>query len=203
MNATLLKLSSLVLLPASLIMVVSCSSTPDGKENISEEAAYEHGVPGGVYVQTYETTATVTAIDPATRKVTLRRDNGSENTFTAPNEMVNFNQLRVGDRIKAIVTGKAVVFMASDAPPQSEGTATIVALPEKGSKPGALVADTVQVKAKVTAIDLKKREATLELPDGHSETFEVRKDVDLTKRKVGEEVVIRATQAVLIGVEKP
>jgi translation elongation factor P/translation initiation factor 5A len=198
-NTNFLKFSVLVLLSASLLTVVSCSST-DGK--VTDEAKYEKGVPGGVYVQTYETTATVTAIDPATRKVTLRRENGNEATYTAPGEMVNFDQLRVGDRIKAVVTGKAVVFMATDAAPQGEGSATIVVLPAEGSKPGALVADTVQIKAKVTAIDLKKRKATLQFPDGHTETFEVRKDVDLTKRKVGEEVVIRATQAVLVGVQK-
>ena len=199
MNANILKFSGLVLMSASLLTVVSCSST-NGK--VTDEAKYEKGVPGGVYVQTYEAVATVTAIDPATRKITLRRENGNEATYTAPGEMVNFNQLHVGDRIKATVTGKAVVFMATDAPPQGEGAATIVALTPEGSKPGALVADTVQIKAKVTAIDLKKRRATLEFPDGHSETFTVRKDVDLTQRKVGEEVVIRATQAVLIGVQK-
>jgi hypothetical protein len=61
----------------------------------------------------------------------------------------------------------------------------------------------VQVTAKVTAIDLKHHKATLQLPDGTSKTFAVRPDVDLTQRKVGEEVVIRFTEALAISVEKP
>ncbi len=201
MKTNLLKLATAALMPVALLMFTSCSSTPEG--TATEKSITEPGVPGGVFVKTYETTATVSALDVATRKVTLTSEGGTKNTFTAPTEMVNFDQLRVGDRIKAIVTGRAVVFMASDAAPQVEGAATLVALTPEGSKPGVLAADTVQVKATVTDINLKKHKATLLFPEGNSETFEVRKDVDLTQRKVGEQVVIRVTQAVLIGVQKP
>jgi hypothetical protein len=65
------------------------------------------------------------------------------------------------------------------------------------------MASTVQVAAKVTAIDLKHHKATLQLPDGSSKSFDVRPDVDLTQRKVGEEVVIRFTEALALSVEKP
>jgi hypothetical protein len=93
--------------------------------------------------------------------------------------------------------------MAKDNPPASEGEAALVALAPKGAKPGGLMANTVQVIAKVTAIDLKHHKATLLFPDGTTKTVAVRKDVDLTKREVGEEVVIRCTEAVAIVVEKP
>jgi hypothetical protein len=65
------------------------------------------------------------------------------------------------------------------------------------------VADTVQVTATVTAIDLKAHKATLQFTDGTTRTIAVRKDVDLTQRKVGEQVVIRSTEALAISVEKP
>src|SRR5262249_33773748 len=114
----------------------------------------------------------------------------------------NFDQIQVGDQLKLKVAEQLVVFMASDAPPQTEGAVTMVALAPVGAKPGGLVADTIQIKAKVTAIDLKKHKATLQFPDGSEKTVAVRKDVDLTQRKVGEEVVIRCTEAVAISVEK-
>ena len=164
---------------------------------------YQPGVPGGVFVETYKNTATVTAIDAATRKVTLVTKDGRMDTFKAGPEVINFDQIRIGDQVKATVTEQVAVYMAKDNPPASEGEASLVALAPKGAKPGALMANTVQVTAKVTAIDLKHHKATLKLPDGTTKTVAVRPDVDLTQRQVGEEVVIRVTEAVAIAVEKP
>jgi phage baseplate assembly protein gpV len=48
-----------------------------------------------------------------------------------------------------------------------------------------------------------KHKTTLQFPDGTTKTFAVRQDADLTQRKVGDEVVIRATEAVAISVKKP
>ena len=57
--------------------------------------------------------------------------------------------------------------------------------------------------AKVIAIDLEKRTATLRFEDGNTETFPVRADVDLSRHKVGEQVVFRVTEMIAIWVEKP
>jgi hypothetical protein len=78
-----------------------------------------------------------------------------------------------------------------------------VELAPKGAKPGGLVAETTQVTAKVTAIDQKKRTATLRFEDGSTKTLPVRSDVDLSKRKVGEQVVFQVTEMVAVSVEKP
>ncbi|MCX6875305.1 MAG: hypothetical protein NTW21_16085 [Verrucomicrobia bacterium] len=64
-------------------------------------------------------------------------------------------------------------------------------------------ATPIQLVGTVTAIDLKKHQATLRFSDGSSKSFAVRKDVDLTKRKVGERVVIRSTEVFAILLEKP
>ena len=81
--------------------------------------------------------------------------------------------------------------------------ATIDRLAPKGAKPGGVVAETQQYTAKITAINLKKRQATLLFPDNTTRTFTVRKDVDLSQRKVGEEVAFRVTMATAISVKKP
>jgi hypothetical protein len=189
------------LLPAVLLTFTSCSST--SKIEPTTTAAYQQGVPGGVFVETYKNTATVTAIDAANRKVTLVTRDGRMDTFKAGPEVVNFDQIHIGDQVKATVTEQLAVYMAKDNPPATEGEAALVALAPKGAKPGALMANTVQVTAKVTKIDLKHHKATLKLPDGTTKTIAVRPDVDLTQRQVGEEVVIRVTEAVAIAVEKP
>ena len=201
MKPNTLKLTTLALLPAALLTFTSCSSTP--KIEPTTTAVYQQGVPGGIIVETYKNTATVTAIDAANRKVTLVTPDGRKETFKAGPEVVNFDQIRIGDQVKATLTEQLAVYMAKDNPPASEGEAALVALAPKGAKPGGLMANTVQVIAKVTAIDLKHHKATLKLPDGTTKTVAVRKDVDLTQRQVGEEVVIRCTEAIAIAVEKP
>ena len=55
------------------------------------------GVAGAA--QTIRTTATITAIDPATRAVTLKGENGREVGVTAGPEVANFAQMKVGDQV--------------------------------------------------------------------------------------------------------
>ncbi len=201
MKRNVLRWSVVGFAPAAMLVFTSCSSTP--KVEPTTTAVYQPGVPGGIVVETYQNTATVTAIDAANRKVTLVTPDGRKETFKAGPGVVNFDRIKVGDQVKATLAQQLVVYMARDNPPAAEGEAALVALAPKGAKPGGLMANTVQVIAKVKAINLKDRKATLEFPDGSTKTVEVRKDVDLTQRQVGEEVVIRCTEAVAISVEKP
>jgi len=78
-----------------------------------------------------------------------------------------------------------------------------VALAPKGAKPGGVMAETTQVTAKVTAIDVAHRKATLHFEDGSTRTVAVRPDVELGKRKIGDRVIIRVTDALAIKVRKP
>ncbi len=201
MNLIILKTAALALAPAALLSLTSCSSTPRGEATTT--AAYQEGVPGGVVVDTVKTTATVTGIDPANRKVTLVSPDGKKTTYKAGPEVINFDQIRVGDQLKVTVAEELVVYLAEQGAPPSASAASLVALAPKGAKPGAFMANTVEVTAKVKSINLQGHKATLEFPDGTTKTIAVRKDVDLTQRKVGEAVVIRTTEALAISVEKP
>ena len=192
----------LAICPAAALLLTSCSSskpTPD----TTTAAVYQAGVPGGFFVETSRLNATVSSIDPAKRKVTVFDADGEKTTVKCGPDVINFDQIRVGDKVRVVVTAQLAVYMAKDAPPSSDGEAALVALAAKGAKPGGLMAGTVQVTAKVKAINLKHHKATLLFPDGKSKTFAVRPDVDLTQRSVGEEVVIRVTEAVALSVDKP
>ena len=201
MNTNTLKTALLALAPAALLGLTSCSSTLQGDS--TSTTATQQGVPGGVVVDTFQTTATVSDIDAANRKVTLVGPDGKKVTYKAGPDVINFDQIRVGDQLKITAARELVVYLAEQGAPPPTGSADLVALAPKGAKPGGLMVSTTQITAKVKAIDLKKHKATLEFPDGTSETYPVRPDVDLTQRSVGEEVVIRLTQAVAITVEKP
>jgi hypothetical protein len=204
MSTKTFKRSARALAPAALVALASCSSTPpQAKYETSTAATFQEGVPGGVMVETHKLTATVTSLDADKREVTLLSHDGQKTTLKCGPEVTNYDQIRVGDQLKILATEELVAYLAEAGAPPSDGSAAVVALAPKGAKPGGVVATTVQLTAKVTAIDLKKHKATLQFPDGTSRTVAVRKDVDLTKRRVGEEVVLRTTGTLAISVEKP
>src|ERR1035438_6553446 len=98
MKPVILKPFALSLLPAALLAFSSCSTEPRGKG--AGFTAIQPGVPGGVAVQTYKETATVTGIDKATRKVTLVTKDGTKSTVKCGPEVANFAQIEVGDQVK-------------------------------------------------------------------------------------------------------
>jgi hypothetical protein len=142
--------------------------------------------------------ATVRAIDAATRKVTLSTEAGTQAPFTVPPEVRNFDQLRVGDRVNATVHERLVIFVdRAEREPSVAHAAGLARAPE-GAKPGAIVAEAFEVVAKVTSIDTANRRATLRFADGQSKTIPVREDVDLSRYKVGNSVVIQISQHIAL-----
>ena len=202
MKTKLLKLAALLAAPAALLALTSCSSDEPRGEGTSI-TKIQRGVPGAVMIDTYQQVSTVTAIDKATRKLTLVARDGTKGTFTASPAVANFDQLEVGDQVKATLTDQLVVFVRNPGEPSGDGAAAVVALAPLGAKPGAVFAHTAEITAKVQSIDVKHQKATLLFPDGTTKTFEVRPDVDLTKQTVGADVVFRTTEALAISVEKP
>ncbi|MFO7686533.1 MAG: copper-binding protein [Desulfobacterales bacterium] len=189
---------------AVVLTLTSCTSvsTPPPAET-SSASAYQEGVPGGVIVNTLDVSAKVTAIDRANRKATLLGPDGKRFTVKAGPEYVNFDQVGVGDWVNLTVTEELVVYLNEGGESGNDESAALVALAPKGAQPGGLIAETTQITGTVTAIDPEKRTATLRFEDGSTKTFPVRSDVDLTKRKVGEQVVFRITEMIAISVEKP
>ena len=203
MKAITLSLTTLALCPAAIVILTSCSSTPMTPVEKTSATTFQKGVPGGVVVETRKFTARVTDIDDPNRKVYLVTPDGQTTTVKCGPEVINYDQIHTGDQLKVTVTEELVAYLADAGEPPTEGAATTVALAPKGARPGGVIADTVQVTAKVSAIDLAHHKATLQFPDGSKRTVAVRPDVDLTQRRVGEEVVLRTTGIVAISVEKP
>jgi hypothetical protein len=168
----------------------------------STVGAYAPGEAGGVASRVIKASATVTEIDPKTRHISLSTDDGSRATFAAPPEMHNFDQLRVGDKVNATLKEQILVSVGPGTKPSDTHAAAVARAP-KGARPGAMAAETFQAIATVKAIDSAKRTATLQFADGDAATVPVRKDVDLTRYKVGDSVLIRITQQLTVLTERP
>jgi hypothetical protein len=197
-------IGALLLLAPALICLTACTSvSPPPPAQAASSAAIQEGVPGGVFVNTVEVSARVAAIDRDSRKVTLIDVDGEKFTVKVGPEAVNFDQIQVGDLVRATVTEEMVVYLDEEGAASPDTAAGVVALAPKGARPGGLVAETAQITATVAAIDRENRTATLEFEDGSTKTFPVRDDIDLSQRKVGETVVFSATEMIAISVEKP
>ena len=154
-------------------------------------------------VATETRTATVQAVDPAHRTVTLRSPDGTTSTYQVGKEAVNFDQIKVGDQVKiTLVESLAVTIRKTDEPPSVAESQAITRAP-KGAMPGGVIVNTTELTARVTAIDTTNRTVTLVGPAGNTRTLNVGPDVDLTKVKPGDNVVVRYTEALKIQVERP
>ena len=159
------------------------------------------GVAGGIIDEVFTASATVSAVDPASRMITLLSPDGSTAAFPAPRSMQNFDQLRVGDKVNATLRERLEIYVNPNGGSPSASAVALAARAPKGAKPGAIVAQEYELTANVVAIDSTNRQATLRFVDGQTRVVNVRPDVDLTKYKVGDQVVIRVTEALQIIAE--
>ena len=181
-------------LALTLPIFTACSSMGTGDQGAE---------PGAIAVETVQMTATVKALDRAKRTVTLAGKGGKRVTYKVGEGAVNFDQIRVGDRVNVTVTEALAVFLRPQGTPPSAGEGAVVALAPKGARPGGLVATTTEVTARVLSVDTATNHVTLELPDGSKRTVSVNPRIDLGRVSPGMAVMARVTDALAIAVEKP
>lgn len=204
MSNTLNRWLPLLGLVACLVVAVVAVIAQAQAPSTDSPAAAVKDRPGVVYVDRSSLAATVEAVDMDKRTVTLRGPDGKTVTLKAPPEVRNFDQIKTGDAVLAEFLDAVAVFVrTSDTPPDAGETGRVEVAP-RGEKPALAMADTVEVRARVEAIDHGTRTVTLRGPEGNVKSITVDPSVQrLDQVKVGDEVVIRHTEAVAITVRKP
>lgn len=158
--------------------------------------------PGKVGVaQTVKLTATITAIDKATRDITLKGPEGNELTVTAGPEVKNFAAMRVGDQVN-------VDYLEALTLELKKGGGQKVARKEQegvkpaapGSRPGAIAGRQVTIVADVIAVDPAKQSVTLRGPQ-RTVTLAVSDPEQFKRIAKGDQVEATYTQALAIAVE--
>lgn len=167
--------------------------------SLAEEAADK---PAGVEGVLVTVEATVTAVDQTRRRVTLKDADGNEVELEVGEEVRNLPQVEVGDRVSAQYF-RGLVFNVEPAgsgkPLRVEHTRAERADP--GEKPGASATKTVEIIARVEAVEPGERLVTLRGPRAVV-TLQVDEDVDLSTVKVGDMVKAEFVESVAIGVTK-
>ncbi len=190
----------LAVLPLVAAALAACGGNKvEGTESVAVAAA-----PGGgaIVVETFTSTAKVSALNTKDRKVTLEFPDGKKTTFKATPDMVNYNQLQVGDQVNAVVTEQAVVWLSKNGGPPSSAVEGGAILTPVGAKPGGIAVATVAVTATITAIDQAKGKVTLQFDTGKPQTYKLGKGADLTGVSVGDQVNAVVTEGVAVTVTK-
>jgi len=147
-------------------------------------------------------TATVVEVDPATRNVTLKAHDGRVVTLNASNEVRNFDQIKVGDKLTAQYTvGVSLDLRKNSAGIRQSAEKETMTRSEPGAKPGGTVARQVQVMADVVKVDHKNRLVTLRGPRGNMVDLAVDDPAQLKNIKKGDQVEATYTEAVVISME--
>lgn len=196
----------LLMCVVATLALTSCSSTSPAAKPLGETTRttiYKEGVPGGIIVETTRFQAAVVAIDATSRTVTIAVPDGRQKVIGCGPEVVNFDQIRVGDRVSAVITSELALALAGADMPSADASTKAAVLSPKGDKPGVAAAKTQEYTATITDINRNRREVTLRLPDDTTRTFPVRPDIDLSQRKVGQQVAVRVAVAVAISVDDP
>lgn len=152
---------------------------------------------------TVRVVATVEAIDKENRILTLRDPSGEIRTMTVDSAVKNFERIQRGDRVNAEYLEEVAVYIQAPGMVAKDETASVSARAPGDGKPSGAVVDTVQRLATVEDINYETRVVTLRAPDGSLRTIRVSPRIGpLDKISKGDQIIVRYTQVVAVGVSK-
>ncbi len=153
---------------------------------------------------TVEVNATVRSVDAETRKIVLDNETtGQSEIIVAGPEIVNFDQIEAGDKVKAIYTLGIAARMAMpnevDSAVEVDGQAT------EGEKPGALTGTAVTLVLEFISFDPDASVATVKDNTGTEQMIEVATDTGrsfTSDLKAGDMIALTFTEGLAVGIVK-
>jgi Cu/Ag efflux protein CusF len=145
-------------------------------------------------------TATIKAIDTKTRSVTLRSENGDEDTFTVGPAVTRLDQLKVGDTIKATYY-ESLVFQVRKPGDPAAASGTALAAGRLKDTPGGAIGQEQTTSVTVKAVDMNVPSITVTTADGRTLTRKIADKKNLAGVKPGDRIDITYTQAVVVSAE--
>jgi hypothetical protein len=194
-----IKITVIAAIPALMLAVTGYAQEPTATAKAKSKPDAE----GAIEVEALTATSKVTAVDPAKRTVTLTNDAGQTSTYKIGKKVRNFDQIKVGDEVKATLLESVAIMVSKSSAPPEAGERDLVAVAPKGAMPGVIMAKTRQITAKIVSVDPQARTVTVEGPMGGKPTIKVGPKVNLDQLQNGDDVTLRVTDALAIRVEKP
>jgi hypothetical protein len=185
---------------ATLVAAALAASTAFAQADVSSAVATGPGQARAVSLVT--ATAKVKSIDAAKREITLELKDGKTHTVTAGPEVRNFDQIKVGDTVKAqyvesldiqlIKNGKLIL---------GRSQTTSVDRSEPGKKPGGVAVQEVTAVAEVVNVDAAKHLVTVKNDKGDLFDLNVKDPEQLKLVQKGDQVQAKYTVGLAVAVE--
>ena len=185
MSKTFVFVALLAMLP------VAASAAPQTKSQEAKTVTKQNKVTANV---------TIKAIDPATRSVTLRAENGDEDTFKVGPEVTRFNQLKVGDTITATYY-ESLVFQVRKPGDPAVTSGAVAAGGRLKDMPGGAIGTQETTTVTVKAVDMNVPSITVVTADGHTLTRKIADKKNLEGVNPGDKIDITYTQGLVVAAE--
>ena len=147
-------------------------------------------------------TVTVEAIEQSTRTLTVKGDKGIYEILQAAPDVKRFSELKVGDKITVRYYENVVVRVKK--PGEAAVDVDSAALTKgQGARPAGTAATQRTITVTITEMDAKKGTVTVKGPNGYNYSRKVDDKKALSKLKVGDQLDMTWTEAMLISVDPP
>ena len=155
----------------------------------------------------YETTpvtvtATIEAIDRATRTVTLKNPKGESFDVTANEQVQGFDRLKVGDQISATLYEAIAINVRKPGAPAPSGQPTTTVM-RKDRVPGSETRRQETFTVSVQSVDPSVPSITVKGPRGRIVTMKVANPASVEGLKAGDTVDVTYYQSLLIKADRP
>ncbi len=185
------------------LIATVCAVPAPAQQTSTEGSAAISSEPGKAKaVRTVEISARVVSIDKAARTVTLKGLRGNLVDVVAGDEIRNFDQIKVHDRVVVRYTEALALELRKTKSGSRDVTVSEGSSQAKpGEQPAAAGARQVTAIADVIAVDPKNSTITLKGPRGNVVVLDVQNPDQFKVVKKGDQVDVTYTEAVAVSVE--
>lgn len=184
------------------VVALSVLATPLWAQQAPTGGTVVASVPGKAAVMdTVKVTASVVALDKATRAVTLKTASGKMLDVVAGEEVKNFDQIKVGDQLVVQYVQALTLEVRKGGGVRSMTQDSDMVKAKPGEKPGVAGAREVTIIADVIAVDPKAMTITVRGPKRNVIDLKVQNPDHFKVVKKGDQIEAVYVEALAISVE--
>jgi hypothetical protein len=184
------------------LIASSLFALPAFAQQAATGAQVTASAPGKAAVaQTVKASAAVTAIDKASRTVTLKTAKGESFDLVAGDEVKNFDQIAVGDQVTVQYVRALSLELKKSGGTSAPKETTDAVRAKPGEKPAGAIGRQVTVMTDVVDVNPKNKTISLKGPKGNVVVLDVQNPEQFKVVKKGDKVEAVYTEALAISVE--
>jgi Cu/Ag efflux protein CusF len=184
------------------LLVLSCAALPAFAQQAPTASGALVSEPGkAVAAEKVKASVVITAIDKATRTLTLKDSGGKSFDLVAGDEVKNFAQIKVGDEVVVEFVRALSLELKKGGKVRERRDAAAAAVAKPGEKPAAAAGRRVSGVADVIDVDQKNSTITLKGAKGNVVELAVKNPDHFKVVKKGDQVEFEYVEAVAVSVQ--